>query len=277
MQTKEINKISIKPVVHLALESHEILGYDYFPTLYSNIYICSRRRSGKTTLIYNILKNCVNKRTNVVFFCSTIKRDSTYKLILEMLEKKKVNVMTYDHFLDGKENILTSILEELNNDLETKEQEKIKKDNDKLDPKPIMDLFPKEKEIERKERKPKKLSPEYVFIFDDLGNDLRHQSITQLFKTSRQFKSKVIVSSQYIHDLSNSCIKNLDYTLIFKSFNREKLLVLFEALDLSIDFELFEKLYLDATAQPFNFLYVDSRDNTYRRNFNREYYIKDTD
>jgi len=63
----------------------------------------------------------------------------------------------------------------------------------------------------------------------------------------------VIVSSQYIHDLSNSCIKNLDYTLIFKSFNREKLLVLFESLDLSIDFELFEQLYQDATAQPFNF------------------------
>ena len=67
MQTREINKIQIRPVVHLALESHEILGHDYFPTLYSNIYICSRRRSGKTTLIYNILKHCVNKRTNVVF------------------------------------------------------------------------------------------------------------------------------------------------------------------------------------------------------------------
>ena len=277
MQTKEINNIKIKPVVHLALESHEILGYDYFSTLYSNIYICSRRRSGKTTLIYNILKHCVNKRSNVVFFCSTIHRDSTYKLILEMLEKKKVNVMTYDHFLNGKENILTGIIEGLNNDLETKEQEKIKKDHDNIDPKPIMDLFPKEKAIERKERKPKKLSPEYVFIFDDLGNDLRHASITQLFKTSRHYKAKVIVSSQYIHDLSNACIKNLDYTLIFKSFNREKLMVLFEALDLSIDFELFERLYLDATAEPFNFLYVDSRDNTYRRNFNREFLIKDTD
>ena len=277
MQTKEINNIKIKPVVHLALESHEILGYDYFSTLYSNIYICSRRRSGKTTLIYNILKHCVNKRSNVVFFCSTIHRDSTYKLILEMLEKKKVNVMTFDHFLNGKENILTGIIEGLNNDLETKEQEKIKKDHDNIDPKPIMDLFPKEKAIERKERKPKKLSPEYVFIFDDLGNDLRHASITQLFKTSRHYKAKVIVSSQYIHDLSNACIKNLDYTLIFKSFNREKLMVLFEALDLSIDFELFERLYLDATAEPFNFLYVDSRDNTYRRNFNREFLIKDTD
>ncbi len=277
MQTKEINNIKIKPVVHLALEAHEIVGYDYFSTLYSNIYICSRRRSGKTTLIYNILKHCVNKRTNVVFFCSTIHRDSTYKLILEMLEKKKVNVMTYDHFLNGKENILTGIIEELNNDLETKEQEKIKKDHDNIDPKPIMDLFPKEKAVERKERKPKKLSPEYVFIFDDLGNDLRHASITQLFKTSRHYKAKVIVSSQYVHDLSNSCIKNLDYTLIFKYFSREKLLVLFEALDLSIDFELFEQLYLDATAEPFNFLYVDSRDNTYRRNFNREFVIKDTD
>jgi hypothetical protein len=275
MQTKEINNIKIRPVVHLALESHEILGFDYFSTLYSNIYICSRRRSGKTTLIYNILKHCVNKRTNVVFFCSTINRDSTYKLILEMLEKKKVNVMTYDHFLNGKENILTGIIEELNNDLEAKEQERIKLDEEKLDPKPKMVLFPEEKLIERKPRKPKKLSPEYIFIFDDLGSDLRHASITQLFKTSRHYKAKVIVSSQYVHDLSNSCIKNLDYTLVFKSFNREKLLVLFEALDLSIDFELFEQLYLDATAEPFNFLYVDSRENTYRKNFNKEYLLKD--
>ena len=102
-----------------------------------------------------------------------------------MLEKKKVNVMTFDHFLNGKENYLTGIIEELNNDLEAKEQEKIKKDEEKLDPKPLMVLFPKEESIERKPRKPKKLSPEYVFIFDDLGNDLRHPSITQLFKTSR--------------------------------------------------------------------------------------------
>ena len=69
--------------------------------------------------------------------------------------------------------------------LEAKEHERIKKDEEKLDPKPKMVLFPKEESIERKPRKPKRLAPEYVFIFDDLGNDLRHQSITQLFKTSR--------------------------------------------------------------------------------------------
>ena len=277
MQTKEINDIKIKPVVHLALESHEILGYDYFSTLYSNIYICSKRKSGKTTLIYNILKNCTNKRSNVVFFCSTIHRDSTYKIILDMLEKKGINTMVYSHFIEGKENLLNGILDELNAELEAKEDEKIKIEEQKLNPKPKIELFPVEQKTERKERKPKKLSPEYIFIFDDLGNDLRHQCITQLFKTSRHYKAKVIVSSQYIHDLSNSAIKNLDYTLIFKSFNREKLMVLFEALDLSIEFETFEKLYNDATAKPFNFLYVDSRDNTYRKNFNERYLLTDND
>ncbi len=93
------------------------------------------------------------------------------------------------------------------------------------------------------EKNLKQLALKYVFIFDDLLNDLRHPSITQLFKTSRHYKAKVIVSSQYIHDLSNSCIKNLEYTLAYQSFNREKLLVLFEALDLSIEFKLFEQYY----------------------------------
>ena len=51
-------------------------------------------------------------------------------------------------------------------------------------------IFPKDEPIERKQ---KKFSPEYVFIFDDLGNDLRNRSITQLLKTSRHYKAKVIV------------------------------------------------------------------------------------
>jgi hypothetical protein len=194
-----------------------------------------------------------------------------------MLEKKKVNVVSYDHFIEGKENVLNTILEELNKSLEEEEEEKERIKQDKLEPKPKMELFPKEEPKERKERKPKKLAPEYVFIFDDLGNDLRHPSITQLAKVSRHYKCKLIFSSQYIHDLSNSCIKNLDYTLIFKSFNREKLLTLYEALDLSIEFETFEKLYQDATAEPFNFLYVDSRENLYRKNFNRAYILSDND
>ena len=53
-------------------------------------------------------------------------------------------------------------------------------------------------------------------------------------------------------------------------------MVLFEALDLSIEFDTFEQLYNDATAKPFNFLYVDSRDNTYRKYYER-YLLTDND
>ncbi len=76
-----------------------------------------------------------------------------------MLEKKKVNTVSYDHFIDGKENILHTILEELNKELEAIEEAKIKKDEEKDDPKPKMELFPKDEEkTERKPRKEKKTS-----------------------------------------------------------------------------------------------------------------------
>ncbi len=57
LETRKINDIAVKPIIQSKLAKDDILGYNYFPTLYSNIYICSKRTSGKTTLIYNILKH----------------------------------------------------------------------------------------------------------------------------------------------------------------------------------------------------------------------------
>jgi hypothetical protein len=193
-----------------------------------------------------------------------------------MLEKKGVNAIAYDHFIDGKENILHTMLNEMNVELEAKETAK-KPKGEELVGWGKFDKEVEEKKEERKERKPKKLGCEYIFVFDDLGSDLRHPSITQLCKIGRHYKAKLIFSSQYLHDLSNSAIKNIDVCLIFKSFNREKLLVLFEGLDLSCSFEQFVEMYHDATYTPFNFLYVDCREGSFRRNFNEEYVIKDSE
>ena len=90
-----------------------------------------------------------------------------------MLEKIKINTVCYDHFIQEKENVLNTILQELNEAIEQAEEEKIAKAEAKLNPKPKMELFPKEETVERKPRKEKKLSPEYIFVFDDLGADLR--------------------------------------------------------------------------------------------------------
>jgi hypothetical protein len=193
-----------------------------------------------------------------------------------MLEKKGVNAIAYDHFIDGKENILHTMLNEMNVELEAKETAK-KPKGEELVGWGYFGEKVEEKKEEKKERKPKKLGCEYIFIFDDLGSDLRHASITQLCKVSRHYKAKLIFSSQYLHDLQNSAIKNIDVCLIFKSFNKEKLLILFEGLDLGCTFEQFVEMYHDATYTPFNFLYVDCREGTFRKNFDQEYVIKDSE
>ena len=43
-----------------------------------------------------------------------------------MLAKKGINTMVYSHFIEGKENLLNGILDELNAELEAKEDEKNK-------------------------------------------------------------------------------------------------------------------------------------------------------
>ena len=59
-------------------------------------------------------------------------------------------MVSYNHFLDGKENVLNGILEELNTELEAEEEEKIAKAEAKLNPKPKIELFPVDEPIERK-------------------------------------------------------------------------------------------------------------------------------
>ena len=274
MQTEKINDITITPVIVSSLKADQILGYEYFKTLYTNIYICSKRKSGKTTLLYNILKNCVSKKTNVVFFCSTIHRDDTYQKILEMLEKKKINVMAHSHFIEDKHNILHGILAELDGQLAEEKERKTKKSSDH---KVVGCNFDDSQPLQQRERKPKKLAPEWIFVFDDLGADLRDPSITQLVKVSRHYKCKVIFSSQYIHDLNVSAIKNIDVAILFRSFDEGKLLKIYEGLDVSCTFQTFQDMYAEATKIPFNFFYVDCRDGEYRMNFNSKFNLNETD
>ena len=274
MKKIKINDIDVVPVIVSNLNEDQILGYQYFKTLYTNIYICSKRKSRKSTVIYNILKNCVGKKTNVVFFCSTIHRDDTYQKMLEMLEKKKINVMVHSHFIEDKHNILQEILAELDGQLSEEKEQKTKKSSDH---KVVGCNFDESQPEERRERKQKKLAPEWVFVFDDLGADLRDPSITQLVKVSRHYKCKVIFSSQYIHDLNVSAIKNIDVAILFRSFDEAKLLKIYEGLDVSCSFQTFQDMYAEATKIPFNFFYVDCRDGEYRINFDKQFILNEND
>lgn len=268
----KINKVKVKPLkLNNELSPDRILGYNMFPELYSNIFLCAKKKSGKTTVIYNILDSCADKDTNIIFFVSTIDKDASYKKILKMLDKKKINHTEYTDFIEDGVNLVSELVHVLNMDAEKKIMEEEDKKN-KKQKNPII-KFEGEKskeEIKEEKKKDKKvISPEYILVFDDMGNSLRNDAITTLMKKNRHYKMKVILSSQNLYDLAPSAIKQLDNILLFRSFDVEKLEKIYKGLDLNIGLDNFHKLYNYATEKPYNFLWVDNL-GEYRKNFNEK-------
>jgi KaiC/GvpD/RAD55 family RecA-like ATPase len=273
MKEVVINNIKITPLITHSTNPDDVLGGQMFLDPYSNVAIISKKKSGKTTLLYHILKKVCRKGTNVLIFSPTQNKDDTYKFIKEALDKKGCNISSYSNFVEDGENIINDLLNELGKEeIEDELPRKVEPTpeemvNFKMFGKGINDI---EKQVEKKPPKPKKISADYVLVFDDLGKDMNCKTIAQLSKTLRHYKIRCFYLQQYLSDLSADTRKQIDYALLFKSFNEEKLLSMYESLDLSIDFDEFVELYHYATKDPYNFLYVDVKQDKYRKNFNTE-------
>ena len=125
----------------------------------------------------------------------------------------------------------------------------------------------------KKERKPKKMAPEYIFVFDDMSTMLRDKSISTLIKMHRHFKTKIICSSQYVNDLAPEARKNINFWLLFGGHSENKLLEVYTNCDLQIPFPLFVSLYENATEKKYSFLFVDTIHGQFRKNFNQLFEI----
>lgn len=66
-----------------------------FPELYGNIFLVARKKSGKTSVIWKILKSCSNKDTNIVLFASTLHKDPNLIHIIKYFKKKGNHVEAY--------------------------------------------------------------------------------------------------------------------------------------------------------------------------------------
>jgi hypothetical protein len=65
----------------------------------------------------------------------------------------------------------------------------------------------------------------------------------------------------------------LDYALLFRGHNDEKLETIYNDLDVSIDFDDFKDIYDLVTEKPYSFLYVNTRTDELRSNFNKRVII----
>ena len=268
MNVRKLNNISITPLVESTQDPSKVVGGNMFADPFSNIVTIARKKSGKSTVIYHILKNICRKGTIVFLFAPSVHKDETYKHITEMLEKKGCIVSKHIHFIEDGVNLVEQLLDTLSTPSET-----CVEDVKSRDVTPELCKFDSPQPEVRREvsaRKSKKIANEYVCVFDDLASDLRHRSISQLMVKNRHYKIRNIMACQYLTNLDNISRKQIDYCLIFKSIGLEKLETLYESLDLNCSFDDFVKLYLFATEDPFSFMFIDVRDNKFRKNFNME-------
>ena len=265
-----INDKKVNPIKVPKIENDKIKGFDLFPEIYANIFLCAKKKSGKTSVINKILKECIDKETRLFVFCATHNKDQSYIEIKKMLKKREIRNVFFDAIIDEDGvNNLDLIIEEL------KKEEPEKETDDETTDDEIEDkicLFDDGKDIKIKitKRKPRKISPKIVFVFDDMSDQLKDRNVPKLLKTNRHFKSKVIVSSQYPYDIEPGSRTQFDYWILFKGHEDAKLEAIHKNAGLPIDFDFFKRLYHGATAGNYNFLYIDTLQNKYRRNFNEE-------
>ena len=297
LKTKTVSDKKIKVIKN---PDNEMLakGADWFPIVYSNIFELAKKFSGKTTICENILQHCAGKNTKFIFIVSTINKDPTWKRIVRYWENKGNDVLTYDDiYTEDEDGYRTNVIQEFIN-----EQKSIIDDDSQIGSGVVKQqaqyIIPqqaqyiryspaivqigageKEAKVEKpleyieKKKNIKVIYPEYIIVIDDMGSAMRDKSITQLLKTNRHYKTKVILSGQNLNDLEPAAIRQLDYCLVFGRIPVDKLIKLREDLNLTLPEDKFLDIYKDATAKPYQFLYIGRSPNgdIFRKSFNEEY------
>jgi hypothetical protein len=256
-----VNRINNEVVHEVPIPDKDmrpILGEALFDELFANVFLCARKKSGKTSAIYKILQKCANKHTKIMVFCSTINKDPSWDTIKTWAMSKDIPLIGYTSIEDDDgSNLLKDLIKDLQDDDQENPQEA-----------PMGLLLLDEPEKKERKRKPKMQSPEWIFILDDLADELKKPIIATFLKKNRHFKAKTIVSSQYMNDLYPAARKQLDYVILFKGHQQKKIDEICRDVDVGITKDELWQLYQFATEKPFSFLYIDVRGGTFRRNFN---------
>lgn len=261
----KINKINVE-VLKPKEEFNErsVLGWNYLPNPYSNVFLCAKKASGKTNVIYNLIKNVIDKRTKVIIFSGSVDKDNTYKEIIKYCNKKNIDCTTYHSFLENRVNLVDELIRSL------RLEEKQEKDKAKKVQEVEHKLLTEENDPRPPRKKKKKIVPQILLIFDDLGNVLRDQSIATLSKLNRHYKIMNLMSFHANTDILPSTSKQADFIMLFQGYTVEKLEKLHADLLLSVNFDTLLELYRYATREKYHFLYIDVRNNKYRKNFDIE-------
>lgn len=249
-------------------------GSELFKTPYCNIALLATIKSGKTTVIYNILDRCAGPHTRVIVFCPNWNIDKTYEKIRDMLDRKGISYTSHLDLMDGKESIIDQYLSEVQNQYGQGQPQEIKPTIDSKIEEMRIKMFGAGPKVEEPKPEPVKESKyierDYIFIFDDMSQDLRNLKVEKLAKSIRHLKAMSIMSFHSVVDIRPSMRKQINYMLLFKGVPEDDLQVLRRQFSLSTSQEKFIEIYKLSTEKMFSFLYIDVRgaeNIRYRVNF----------
>lgn len=287
-KTKKLNNEVVRPCVIAETEVKRLKGGQLFPIKFPNVFVCAKKGSGKTSVIFHMLKKCTSNPTEVFIFSNTHEVDETWQKIKEWLEKKGITFYTFKSIKNGKEDTLQQIMETMRE----KNDEEAEMPAEANLPPPTIPIFFSEAEerkwrekqavkeekmkakMEKKQNGKGKIYPKRIFIFDDISAELKTPSLDTLLKQNRHFHAMSIVSSQYYKDLKPSARGQFQFFLIFKGIKDDTLEAIYKDSGINIDLEDFMRMYQTATAQKYSFFYIDTKNMKFRQNFNKEMAIK---
>ena len=248
----KINNIKIQ-VLKNKNKDKKFIHKEIFNEQFPFIYLSSKKNSGKSNLIYNILINmALPKKTKIYLFSKTYENDQT---TINMIDKiSKYNEI---EFFDDLEYVNQS-------------GEKYRNILDKL----ISDI---KQDIAENKDKLKKLPytyPRHIFIFDDFSELLKDKVLEGIIKRHRHYLSSFIIASQSYTDLKPNVRNQINFLILFKEIPINRLKLIYDEKIKGIEWDKFYDCYLKATDQKYNFLLLNCDDNKdIRMNFDMKFIL----
>ena len=280
---KKINDVKVLPIPIKGAGGKKFPGYKIFSdNKYPNIFLLAKKNSGKTSTIFTIIKQYLEKKYSVksernkkvIIFSSTVNKDANWIFITKWLKSKKIEYETHTSLKEDGVNKLKEFYEQLESD-KSEEDEEVNKRSDKYEHKHFSlikydsesDSSDSDNKSDKSDRDSKM---EYIIIFDDFSIELKDKSVGYFLKRNRHFKSTVLISSQYFNDLSKDSRLQLDLVLLFQNLPDEKVEEVRSDCDINIPKKTFLTIYKQVTEEKYNFLYVNCRNGELRKNFNHK-------
>lgn len=302
---QRINNVEVKPIKIKGKDERPAKGHDMFPLPFFNTFILSKRNSGKSVLVANILKKCCRKNyTTVVIFSNTLYKDGTWITLRKWCKKNHIdfvghtdirftdsNGVKHDALWDllkkgrevGEEQVLDSDDSDSEDDSGSDEEDYSEEDIPEEDQKQYFNYSTKAKNISNSYKCVSEtpstrveyptIAPKLFLVFDDISSDLKIPSVQELVKNSRHYEAACCFSSQAVVDVLPSCRKNADYFCLFSGLVESDLERIRTDGSLPVSLETLMKMYKEATKKRFSFLYVDTRTPQFRVCFDRKFNI----